>query len=332
MSFLGSMMDPAVFSELQKLCRRSFPERLDQRISRIETLAGEHGMTRTWTLSWRSGRRTEVERLILHRYANSRTWWVMEDQDKAQREWAVMRWLYGDGLPVPKVYASGSEGDDDFVLTAHVPGRRLLDMEGEPASAEPCVRELASLLAKLHQLTPPDSVRQVLPAVTVVEQLGRLRDVAGRCADDGLDEAVDELFTKEAEVRPSCVLHGDPGFANVLCDARGITALLNWESSALGDPRWDVARVVNWLHTHQAGAWVEGFCAAYEDGSGQPLSDMDFWEALTATQSWGMAAWMRANADDQPGSQAATEALLGELSAWKECAWRALTRLRYTNG
>ena len=324
-------MDPVVFAELQRLCQRSFPERLDQRISRIETLAGEHGLTRTWTLSWRSGRRTEVEQLILHRYANSCTWWAMEDRDKAQREWAVMRWLYGEGLPVPKVYASGSERGDGSLLTAHVPGRRLRDMEGEPASAEPCVRELASLLARLHQLAPPDSVRHVLPVVDVVEQLARLRDMASRCADDGLEEAVDGLLTIEAEVRPSCVLHGDPGFANVLCDARGITALLNWENSALGDPRWDVARVANGLQAHQTGERVEGFRAAYEDASGQPLPDMDFWEALAATRNWAMAAWMRTTGDDQPGSPAADQALLDPLSTWKECAWRALTRLRYAN-
>ena len=307
---VGTMISPSEFSELQKLCQRSFPERLDQRISRVEALAGGRAQMRALTLSWRSGWRTEVERLILRRYADSWTSWTMEDRDKAQREWAVMRWLYGEGLPVPKVYASGSESGDDFVLMAHVPGRRrLLDKESGPASTEPYVRELASLLARLHQLAPPDSVRQVLPAVAVVEELDRLRDVAGSCADAGLNEVLDELLAKEVEVCPSCVLHGDPGFANVLCDVRGITALLNWENSALGDPRWDVARVVNWLHTCQAEEWVEGFCTAYEDASGQSLSNMDFWETLTATQNWALAAWVGANGDAQLGSQAATEAL-----------------------
>jgi aminoglycoside phosphotransferase (APT) family kinase protein len=322
-------MDPAVFSELQTLCQRSFPERLDQRISQIETLEGEHGLTRRWTLSWRSGRRTEVERLILRCYAGSRTWWAMKDRDRAQREWAVMRWLYGEGLPVPRVYASGSGGDDNWILMAHVSGRRLADTEGKTALDEATVRDLSSLLARLHRLTPPDSVRQALPLAGVEEQLARLLEVASQCANDGLEEAVNELLTKEAEVRPSCVLHGDPVSADVLCDARGITAFPNWEHSALGDPRWDVARAVNGLRAHQASEWVERFCAAYEDASRQPLSDMDFWEALAATQNWATATWRRADGDHQ---SAASGALLGQLSTWKECAWRALTRLRYTNG
>jgi aminoglycoside phosphotransferase (APT) family kinase protein len=321
------MVDAVLFAELQTLCRRSFPSRLDQSITHIKPLDGGRHPSVSLSLAWREGRRPRVERLLVRQYADPWTWWALDDRKKAQREWTVMRWLFGRGLPVPQLYASGSEGEHEYLLMP------LVQDEPARATSSAHVEALAGLLAQLHRLTPPEAVRQVLPGVLPGQELARLRELAYRCQADGLLEATTELHASErvetddpsaSEVPPLCVLHGDPRLANVHCDAQGITALLGWENAALGDPCWDVARVVNDLRSQGADALAERFCAVYEDRSDRTLVDLVFWETLTATQSWALVEWVRQEATPDEGA-----ALLSERSFWQERAWRSLTRLRH---
>jgi aminoglycoside phosphotransferase (APT) family kinase protein len=322
------MVDAALFAELQTLCRRSFPQRFDQGITQIRSLKDGRNPIVSFSLTWREGKRPRVERLIVRRYADRWTWWTVNDGQKTQREWTVMRWLFGRGLPVPQPYASGTEGQHEYLL--------MPDVTGGPALAtnEAHVEAFAALLAQIHGLTAPEAVRPMLPEASIETELARLRDMAYRCHADGLLDATAELYrqlevapgTEETEVPPLCVLHGDPRFANVHCDAQGVTALLGWENAALGDPRWDVARVVNDLRGQEADALVERFCIAYQDRGGPWPVNLTYWETLTATQSWALVEWVTEHA---PVEDAA--GLLAKREYWQECAWRALTRLRYGN-
>jgi aminoglycoside phosphotransferase (APT) family kinase protein len=118
-----------------------------------------------------------------------------------------------------------------------------------------------------------------------------------------------------------CVLHGNLHLGNVLCDARGITALLDWENSALGDPRWDVASVADSLYSHYEAGLADRFCAVYASQAAVPLAHLPFWQALVALQRWTVGSWAQQAAD--PGL------LESQVKLWSEQAWRALTRLRY---
>ena len=316
------MIDPALFGELQKLCLRSFPERLEQRISQIQALGGGRHPMLGFSLAWHEGRQPRVERLIVRRYADPWTEWALDDRRKAQREWAVMRWLYGRGWPVPQLYASGTEGEERFLLLARVPG---VPCSPEQARAQAIVDALARQVAQLHQLMPPDSVRETLPRVSVDGELARLGELARCCQAGELNEAIAELRAEKPEERPPCVLHGDFRFEVALCDARGITALLGWENAALGDPRWDQARIVNDLRSHRADALAERFCTVYRERVGAPLADLTFWEALAAVQTWTLIEWVR---DRAPSGDA--ESLLSRYASTRERAWRSLTRLRHT--
>jgi aminoglycoside phosphotransferase len=233
-----------------------------------------------------------------------------------------MRWLFGRGLPVPQVYASGTEGEHEYLLMPNVLGTRA------QATNEAHVEALAALLAQVHRLTAPQGVRHALPEAALEQELARLRDIAYRCQADPLIEATMELYAElnaeQTEVPPLCVLHGDPRFENVLCDARGVTALLGWENAALGDPRWDIARVVNDLRSHQADALVERFCAVYQDRGGQPPSNLTYWETLVAVQSWTLVEWVHEHVPHED-----TKGILSERERWQERAWRALTGLRH---
>jgi len=313
------MVNASEFAELSKLCRRSFPGRLDQRVSQIGTLDGTRHQETGFALSWREGRQPRTERLILRRYSDAYTWWSFRDGSKAEREWSVLRWLYGQGLPVPRAYAVGAGHDAPFVLFSRASGRPSTSLGAH-------VGGLSALLARLHAMTPPEDVRQILPAIEVASQIAGLAEKARERNDTILIDAVEELGACETEERPPCVLHGDPRPVNVRSDARGITALTGWENSARGDPRWDVARTTNSLRIRGSDEQVARFSAAYEEASGWPLADLVFWEALTAVQTWAAWRWMAA---DETADTPARGPARTEIELWRSIAWINLTRLQY---
>ena len=315
------MVQAGLYAELQQLCRRSFPERLEQRISQVQSIDGGRHPQVSFSLAWREGRRPRVEPLILRRYADRWTWWSAQDEHKAQREWEVGCWLYGQGLPVPAIYASGTADQAPYVLTARPPGRS--HPTTGPADLEAYVERAAGLLSRLHRLGPPAAVRRVLPEVQARGEIARLSSLARACGDDGPVEALDELAREEVEEYPPCVLHGDLQAGRVRIDARGVTAILDWENAALGDPRWDLARVGNELHRQEAHILAERFYSLYQEQSSLSTQGMTFWEALAGVQQWTLLAWL-----EETGAAAATE----PLDEIRGSAWRALTRLRYGRG
>jgi len=308
--------------ELQKLCHRSFPSRLDQRVSQFSFRQDDRYRLLSMALSWTESRRPRVERLIVRGYVTRWTWWRLDDDApagaKAQREWQVMRWLYGQGWPVPRVYATG----DDYLLT-EATWQSAGTLQNGRAEIEPYIQPLARLLAQLHRLSPPGAVRETLPSVAVDAELARLKAIAAQCGDDGLKKALSELsilFAKpDVEAYPPCVLCGEAVFARARFDARGVT-LPSWENCAYGDPRWDLGSAVNWLRAHDAAALIDRFLDAYLACNMNTRDDLDIWLALSGAQRWALTSWLR--------EQDANCPLVAGRSTWLELTWRALTRLR----
>ena len=319
------MVDADLYGELKNLCRRSLPERLDQSVSQIRSVAeGRHPVV-SMSLAWREGRQPRVEKLLVRRYADPWTWWATDGADKAQTEWTVMRWLYGLGYPIPPLYASGASGKEPYLLKGSVSGRQVSLEDG--VEAENYARWLAVELSRLHRLTPPASVRDALQEISLKHELARLADLAAQCANEDLEKAVTSLYRDDMEGLPLCVLHGDPRSENVLCDAQGITALVGWEDAVWGDPRWDIARAMNELYAGESRAPAASFRQVYEDRTGWRLEDLTYWMALTATQRWVLVEW----ADTEERAEQAA-GLLAEREPIRERAWRALTRLRHGDG
>lgn len=327
------MIDPALFAELRDLCLRSFPERLDQRLSQVESVVTGRHPVLAFSLSWREGVRLRVERLLVQRYADDWTWWSSQDRQKATREWTMLRWLYAHGLPVPRPYAWSVQDVNSFLLLERLAGQpialhpdgqatedRELDRPSPPyrglAARQQHADALGALLARLHRLSVPDSVREVLPRIEVQGQLEQIAQFAQQQGDSALMEAMDELSQYQVEAYPPCVLHGDPQLASLQCDARGVTAWLGWENSAMGDPRWDVACVTNELQSSQRHSWANRFCEAYAGRAGIQLHDMAYWQALAAMQRWAMISQVHPTT-----SPAQPEPI-------KQQSWTALAHLR----
>jgi aminoglycoside phosphotransferase (APT) family kinase protein len=134
-------------------------------------------------------------------------------------------------------------------------------------------------------------------------------------------DTIHELNQNQMEAYPPCVLHGNPQIASLRCDARGITAWLDWENSAVGDPRWDVACVMNELQIGQKHSWADRFCEAYTERTGTQLHNVAYWQVLAATQRWATTRQMHPTGESLPVTQ---------LERIKKQTWTALAHLRNT--
>lgn len=148
-------------------------------------------------------------------------------------------WLGDARFPVPRATACAFPGGVALV-TPWVRGRTIADvLQHEPWHAAALGGAFGEAHARLHALPVPDEARS---DVTLLD--------GGR------------------SVR---WLHLDFHPANVLTDAGGVTAVLDWENVRLGDPRWDVARTLSVLSVDPgvralpANAWavVRAFRRAY---------------------------------------------------------------------
>lgn len=97
---------------------------------------------------------------------------------------------------------------------------------------------------------------------------GPLRSLTAALLDDPSHRAALDLV-RTAWVADTTI-HGDVRFTNVLIRSSGEALLVDWESSGLGDSRWDVAGGVQ--EYLSAGHPVEDFLSGYAAGRERPVS------------------------------------------------------------
>jgi aminoglycoside phosphotransferase (APT) family kinase protein len=219
-------------------------------------------------------------------------------------EYRVLQAAAAAGVPVPRVHFCCRDTDvigTAFFLMDRIPGetlpRRLL-RDAEYACARDCMtRQLAEILARIHAVpleqelltdlvsaTPDDAS----PARAQIDVLAAgIRALAAE-PHPALDLA--ERWLRERLPTPArrALVHGDYRIGNVVFDAGGARAILDWELVHVGDPVEDLG----WLCTR---AWRFGsdlpvggigsreeLLAAYERAGGAKVDaeHLRFWEAF----------------------------------------------------
>lgn len=193
------------------------------------------------------------------------------------------------GAPVPRVVASGRDGDREYLITARLDGetlpRRILGDDRLEVARQRLVADCGRALARIHAI-PPASVPRVEPR----DSLATLRRIA-----DELDEARPAwefafrwLDHHRPAARPAGVVHGDFRLGNLLVDADGLAGVLDWELVHVGDPREDLG----WLcvRTWRFGGsgrvagvgGLDDLLAGYVDAGGAAVDpgEVGWWEVL----------------------------------------------------
>jgi aminoglycoside phosphotransferase (APT) family kinase protein len=171
---------------------------------------------------------------------------------------------------------------------------------GNPAFAKAeqvLAGQCASELAKIHAI-PLDRLPDDTPqddAASLVDSLGeRYREFGARIPIfDYTLRWLDDHLPAASEPR---LLHGDFRMGNLMIDANGIAAILDWELAHIGDPAQDLAYLCtpSWRftrHDRPVGGFAEidEFLDAYQSASGAAIdrARFDFW-LVYSTLWWGV--------------------------------------------
>lgn len=263
----------------------------DVAVENLRELTG--GASRT---TWSFDAVTDSTRraLILRTGAPDEVHAGMELEAGAQRAAALA------GAPVPHVIVADNSVaalGDPFLICDFIGGetivrriQRMLDDAGRARLLTQC----AQALAAIHRAEPPP-----LPGLTELDQVSQWRTQ--------LDEMGDTTATFEWVFRwleanrppasPVRLVHGDFRMGNVIVDASGLAAVLDWELVHLGevyeDLAWFCIRAWRFGAPADLGAGglgsIENFLSAYEEAGGQTpdRSAMRWWLVL-ATLRWGV--------------------------------------------
>jgi len=278
-------------------------------VTDVRTFPSWQHDTLNYVTRWANG---ETLPLTLRTFRSPLTYWQTQDPNKRDRVWAVLRRLRLDNYPSPRPLARGALGNTDFIIWATVQGGEWIgDANDMVAALRPLVPQLAELLARLHALDHNGLNDEPLYQATVAGTLVRMLLWSREMDEPELKEMIARLKPTVANIRSwqHKLIHGDPHPGNVLTRDGQITAVLNWEHAAIGDPRWDVMTAAHWIRDINPG-FAEQFINWYETFTGKHISDRAFWYALVSVRQWALKAWLNHAIESKKASSA--------LAGWTE--------------
>ena len=223
-------------------------------------------------------------RYVIRRYK------VFGDYDrgeKAVREFRTLEHMSNSGIPVPRPLLLDPSGDllgTPGIVTAFVRGRQV----DQPDDPEPWARRLGEVLARIHTVRVDDTTRRILlDANAEVTWFIRGETVPGFMSAHPEGPRVWELVKKWYERRnpvPAGLVHVDVWSGNILWDEGRISAVVDWEEAAWGEPEIDLAYLRMDLVLSGMGAAWETVRGAYERTLGRPAENLGLWELVSAAR------------------------------------------------
>lgn len=314
--------------DLTAICGRAFPDCTDHTIRDIQPISSRQHEMIAFELEAAAPDGSPVYwPLVLRRYLSPLSWWRPDDRGKAQREATICRWLGEQGFPVPEVYLREFGPRGDVVLFRWLPGEEL-PVGGRPLqqAVQPVITAFAELLAELHRLRPPEAVQSVVPRVSVPGALANLAAIAALIDQPELAGAVEQAMALAYDVQEigPVLLHGDYHLLNARLSGSEIVGLLDWEYSALGDPRWDVANAYMQLVDFGAAEAADRFLSVYLDRTGWQFEGPPLYNAVVPLQQWAISEWLVQRRSEDEASFALAQELINQRNAHRRRAEAAL--------
>jgi aminoglycoside phosphotransferase (APT) family kinase protein len=207
--------------------------------------------------------------------------------EKARREFKALELVQRHDIPVPTplyLDETGATLGMPGIVTSYVPGELLFS----PTDALERARTLATMLAKIHSVPCGNEAKDfLLDANAEASWFCRSDDVPDymRAHPDGkmVWEVTRDLYPDLHEVPPGLV-HIDYWSGNVLWEDGRITAIVDWEEAAYGDPGIDVAYCRMDMCLSGMGYMADEFLKAYEAEMGMRVANLGFWELAAAVR------------------------------------------------
>lgn len=216
----------------------------------------------------------------------------MRNPQIAQDELRLLEVLHGGGLPVPAplhVEPASPRFPVPVLVVAYCDG----STDDRPAD---WVDLLATTLAHIHQFDLTHTTLAFLPNQTD-EVTARLQQALQH--SDSAVRALAQQIMHNWPPQPAarnCLLHGDFWPGNLLWQNGRLSAILDWEDAALGNPLADLANTRLELLWAAGQESIEQFTDRYLAQHPIPISDLPVWELVAALRpvqamhSWGLEA------------------------------------------
>jgi aminoglycoside phosphotransferase (APT) family kinase protein len=191
-------------------------------------------------------------------------------------EAALVRAAFAGGVRAPEVVGELAPADD--LGSGYVMKRVEAEVSPAKILADPpasLIKDIARELARIHCILPTDAI-----AIPHMDTAAALADLKARFMTYGGDRPIIALAIKWCEDHlpapaTPCLVHGDFRMGNVMVDASGLAAVLDWELAHWGDAHEDLAYgcMAVWRFGHVdkpafGVADLESYFAAYEAESG----------------------------------------------------------------
>ena len=225
-----------------------------------------------------------IFRIVIRRYA---TFGAYDRGEKARREFKAFELLRKNGIPVPQplyLDANGTLLGTPGIVTSYVPGKQIMP----PRAPMNWARSLATMLARIHSIPCDTAAKSFLlnanTEATWFLRSGNVPDYM-KAHPDGVIvwQTVHELWPTMQRVPPALV-HIDYWSGNILWDEGEITAIVDWEEAAYGDPGIDVAYCRMDMYLSGVGHVADAFLNAYEVAMGRQVANLGFWELAAAAR------------------------------------------------
>jgi aminoglycoside phosphotransferase (APT) family kinase protein len=222
--------------------------------------------------------------------------------ETARRTVAVARWL--ESVDYPAVRAIGI--DQPVIVDGHAV--TFWEAVSDDGSEYATIAQVAEVIARLHTLTAPESLR--LPELAPFENAGERiasSDWLDPCDRDFMTSELRRLQDEYARLEfalPHGVIHGDANIGNVLRDSHGNPAVIDLDDFATGPREWDLIQTALYYDHY---GWHT--CEEYETFTkvyGYDIMQWPGYPALAAIREFILVTWMVQKAGEN--KKTATEA------------------------
>lgn len=183
-------------------------------------------------------------------------------QNTAAKEVAVARWLEQQDLPAVQPLS-------DVRQPILINDQAVTFWHELPPHRSGTLRDVGSLLRKLHSLPPPREIDlpRLMPFLGIADQIQHSDDL-DKEERSWLTEHLQVVEAQSAagiQAEEFCVIHGDAHTGNVVTANDGTTVLLDFERVALGPPAWDLVSIAvlnksaGWITDDQYQQFVDGY-------------------------------------------------------------------------
>jgi aminoglycoside phosphotransferase (APT) family kinase protein len=208
--------------------------------------------------------------------------------EKARREFKTLELLSTHGIPVPELLYlddSGAMLGSPGIVTRYLPGRLVMSQPYPAHWAE----ALAKTLADIHRIPINASDTSfLLDGNSEVIWFLKSRDsmpeyIRAHPMGNALWNTMLDYLPKLVRVEPALV-HIDYWAGNILWDEGKISAVVDWEEAARGDPGIDVAYCRMDMILCGMNEVADAFLAAYEKKMNRSVPNLGFWELAAAVR------------------------------------------------